>query len=230
MRASFFITSPGTGQGKTLITAALAYQLREKGHSVAALKPVISGFNAEHPETDTDSAALLRALELPITPPYLNRISPWRFTAPLAPDEAARLEGKNLNPRDVEAYCTKTLKEAHDITLIEGAGGVLSPLASGYTNRDLIASLKLPVILVSGSYLGAISHILTAIEALESRSIPIRLVVLTECCPDSLPLDTLLPSLLPLLTPELRIVAIKHLVKSPQLWKNVPDLTQALNL
>ena len=95
-------------------------------------------------------------------------VSPWTFSAPLSPDIAARQEGKTINFAEVVDFCQNSPAQ-----LIEGAGGIMSPIATGKLNLDLANALDLPVLLVCGSYLGAISHALTAINALKGHKITV---------------------------------------------------------
>ncbi|MFQ5765079.1 MAG: ATP-dependent dethiobiotin synthetase BioD, partial [Rhodospirillales bacterium] len=93
---TLFVTSSGTGTGKTYVARALAAVLTARGLSVTALKPVVSGFSWDEVE-DTDTALLLRALGREPTPDAVEACSPWRFEAPLSPDMAARREGRTLD-------------------------------------------------------------------------------------------------------------------------------------
>ena len=91
MSGQFFITSTGTGIGKTLVTASLCWQLQKEGESVTALKPVISGYDAT--DLTNDSAQILMGCGVEPTPSAQEAISPWRFRAPLAPTMAAAKDG-----------------------------------------------------------------------------------------------------------------------------------------
>src|ERR1035441_2833712 len=117
MKRILFITGTDTGVGKTVLTALLAQFLRGRGVSVAALKPVCSGGRA-------DSLALHQALGGVLT---LDEINPWHFRAVVAPALAAKLEEKSVKLAPVLAHLHATQKK-FDVTLVEGAGGLLSPL------------------------------------------------------------------------------------------------------
>ncbi len=173
-----FVTATGTGVGKTLLTTILCHQLMRRGRAVSALKPVVSGFAYDDPSSDP--ALILQSLEMAANPSAVAAIAPWRFHAPVSPHLAARLEGRTLACADVAAFCRAQSHNSCDDLLIEGAGGVMSPIDDSHTVLDLIALLGHPAVLVTGSYLGAISHTLTAICALASRHAPIRGVVVSE--------------------------------------------------
>jgi dethiobiotin synthetase len=173
-----FITATGTGVGKTLLTTILCHQLAKRGRSVRALKPVVSGFSLDDPYSDP--ALILQSLGQKVTQASIAAIAPWRFRAPVSPHLAARLEARAFTFADVAAFCRDPKHTGCDLLLIEGAGGVMSPIDDSHTFLDLMAALAYPVILVTGSYLGAISHTLTAICALKSRDIRIQAVVVSE--------------------------------------------------
>ena len=111
-------------------------------------------------------------------------ISPWRFFAQLSPDMAAAREGRALALADILKFCRAALRAAPGMLLVEGVGGAMSPLNTNHTMRDWIVNLKLPSLLVTGSYLGAISHTLTTAEAL-LRAGEIAAIVISEsqCSP-----------------------------------------------
>jgi dethiobiotin synthetase len=174
---TLFVTATGTDVGKTYVTTRLIAELRAARRSVRALKPVASGFDAAAVE-DSDSGALLRALGLPLSTAELDRVSPWRFTAPLSPDMAAARERRPLPFTELLDFCRAP--SAADVTLIEGIGGVMVPLDGQHTVLDWIAALRAPVLLVAGSYLGTLSHTLTAAAVLRDRGCTIAAVVISE--------------------------------------------------
>lgn len=177
----FFITATGTGIGKTLITTALCRQLKSSGKEVVALKPVISGYEPSDAESDT--ALILNSLDLPVTDEHIEKISPWRLTAPLSPNLAAKKEGKHISVEELVAFCKKqrTMMANDDILLVEAVGGVCTPLNDKYTVLDWITQLPdWKIILVAGSYLGSISHTLTAFQSIEARGLALHAVVVSE--------------------------------------------------
>ena len=186
---NLFVTATGTDLGKTHVAAALVRELVRRGRPVDVLKPVLSGFDDP---AASDAGRLLEALGRPLS--ELDRISPLRFSAPLAPPSAARAEDRSLMAEDLIALCRDRMDQ-DALLLIEGAGGVMSPLAEDATNLDIIAALGTPVLLVTGSYLGAISHALTAIVALRSRDVSIAAIVVSESEGEPPPLDEILNGL-----------------------------------
>jgi dethiobiotin synthetase len=187
MRA-FFMTATGTDIGKTYLACGLIRAWRGQGLNVGALKPMLSGFDPVH-AAESDAGQLLDALGWPVSPQALDDISPWRYAAPLSPDAAAAKEGKRVDYEAVLGASRRFLDAMHDMALIEGAGGVMAPLSDDRTMLDWIADLKLPAILVVGSYLGTLSHSLTALEVLASRRVPVALIVMNETEGSTVPLS-----------------------------------------
>jgi dethiobiotin synthetase len=173
-----FVTSSGTGIGKTFVTLRLIAELKATGRRVRALKPVASGFDAAHTD-GSDTALLLRAQDLDVTPRNLDAVSPWRFAAPLSPDMAAARERRSIPFDALVAHC-RAGHSSSDVTLIEGIGGVMVPLDAEHTVLDWIAALEAPTLLVVGSYLGTLSHSLTAAAALRERGVTVAGVVVSE--------------------------------------------------
>ena len=157
-KQTLFITGTGTGVGKTVLTALLAEFLRRRGVRVAALKPICSGGR-------NDALALQRALggTLP-----LEEINPWHFRAPVAPLLAARRERKKVGLAAVLRH-VRMVRKGFDVTLVEGAGGLLSPLGEGFDSRDLICALNATPIIVAPNKLGVVNHLLLTLEALPLR-------------------------------------------------------------
>lgn len=181
-----FVTASGTDIGKTYVAEALLGQWRASGRTVAVLKPILSGYDPAE-VVGSDTGRLLTASGVDITPESIDLVSPWRYAAPLSPDMAAAREGRNVPVDDVIAYCHAAITEADEAgmsLLIEGIGGVMVPLDETRTVADLIAALGIPAILVGGSYLGNLSHTLTAYEALRSRNIAVDCIIISET-PDS---------------------------------------------
>ncbi|GJD55945.1 dethiobiotin synthase [Methylobacterium dankookense] len=179
---ALFIAGAGTEIGKTYVTAALTRRLRADGIRVRTLKPLASGVPPlDDPAfAESDTARLLAAQGLAPSSEAVAACSPWRFTAPLAPDQAAAREGRALALADLVAWCRAEIAAAGGVLLIEGVGGLMSPVTPEATGLDWLKALEIPAILVSGSYLGAISHALTACETLRLHGIPLRAVAVSE--------------------------------------------------
>ncbi|HEX6996622.1 MAG TPA: dethiobiotin synthase [Gammaproteobacteria bacterium] len=181
-----FVTGSGTEVGKTHVTALLTRQLRRIGRTVEALKPVATGFDPARP-ADSDPGRLLLAGGVEPSLERIAAVSPWRFTAPLSPDMAADREGRAIDFRALVAFCAR--RRDADVTLIEGIGGVMVPLDAEHTVRDWIAAVGAPALLVTGSYLGTLSHTLTAVEALRRGGCTLAGIVVSESAEQPVPAD-----------------------------------------
>ncbi|MFY9288587.1 MAG: dethiobiotin synthase [Alphaproteobacteria bacterium] len=179
----FFVTATGTGVGKSFITAALVQQAKARGRSVAAYKPIITGYNPAQID-DSDIGLLLRSVGLEATPQNIDRMSPWRFEMPMAPSMAAPIELRYLDFEALILHSRGAMHAPQDVAFIEGVGGVMVPLDEGHTILDWISALEMPSLLVTGSYLGTISHTLTALAAMQQRHLPIHAIIVNES-PDS---------------------------------------------
>jgi dethiobiotin synthetase len=183
-----FVTGTGTDIGKTYVTAGLLRRWRAAGQRARALKPVVSGFDAAA-IAGSDPGLLLQAMGESVDAAALDRIAPFRFAAALSPDMAAAREGKRIDATALVAFCRAALAEAaSDPLLIEGAGGVMVPLDARHTILDWMVALDLPVLLVAGSYLGSISHSLTAAAALSRAELKIAALVVNESADSTVPL------------------------------------------
>lgn len=179
MSKAVFIAGAGTGIGKTYVTAALVRRLRAEGRDVRALKPVASGVppTGDPAFADSDTARLLAAQGIPVTPESIEACSPWRYAAALAPDQAAAIEGRTADFSGIVAWCRARIAAAGGGVLIEGVGGLMSPVTAEATGLGWLRALGCPALLVSGSYLGAISHALTACETCCAHGVPLIAVV-----------------------------------------------------
>ena len=172
-----FVTATGTGIGKTFVSAGLIRHFRSAGRAVDAIKPVVSGFDGAE---DSDPALLLGALGRSASEQEIARMSPWRFRAPLSPDMAARREQRAIPFAEVVAYCRNAMAQRRGVLLIEGIGGIMVPLDDRHTVLDLMSLLRIPILLLAGSYVGTISHTLTSLEILARRNLDVAAVVVSE--------------------------------------------------
>jgi dethiobiotin synthetase len=150
-----FITGTDTGVGKTALAALLTQHLRKRGVRVAALKPICSG-------NRDDARTLQGAADKVLT---LDEVNPWHFRTTLAPLLAARKERKRVRLGQAVAHIRR-LGKRFEILVVEGAGGLLSPLGEGFDSRDLIVALRAKPLVVCPNRLGAVNQALLVLEAL----------------------------------------------------------------
>jgi dethiobiotin synthetase len=164
------VTGTDTGVGKTVVAAALILALRESGLRAVGFKPVESGIGDGEP-ADSEVLRAASGVDEPLARPLL------RLAEPLAPAVAAERAGKALDPAAVEERL-RALRSRADAVIVEGAGGLLVPLAWGYTALDLAQRMGLAVVLVARAGLGTINHTLLTIDAMRSRDVAVHAVVL----------------------------------------------------
>lgn len=154
MNQQYFVTGIGTEVGKTLVSALLV-----KALEADYWKPVQSG---DLDYTDTDKVSGWTGMKA-------ERIhaETYRLQKPMSPHASAAADGIHI---EMEAF---QLPPTSNPLIVEGAGGLMVPLNENNCIIDLIAHLKLPVVLVSRNYLGSINHTLLSVAALQQRNIPI---------------------------------------------------------
>jgi dethiobiotin synthetase len=239
----FFITASGTGVGKTFVTASLCWQLRASGKKVTALKPVISGYDPD--DFENDSAQLLESCGIEPASAVMETISPWRYRAPLAPPMAAAKEGRPVDMDALAEFCregysptfppsqvgeasstlpTCRARQRGEYIFVEGVGGVMAPLTDRHTVLDWMRLLGWPAILVGGSYLGAISHTLTALEVLKAATLPVRVLVVSASEGSTVPLADTVATLEKYVPGTIPVVPIPRLPVGRDRWKQSPPL------
>lgn len=166
---AIFITATDTGVGKTVVTALLLAYLRQRGQNAVALKPISSG--------DRNDARLLHSLSDGVL--SLDEINPVHFRHPLAPMIAARMEKRPLDLRSMLSALNTQLSTPSPV-LVEGVGGLLVPLRRGYSVRDLVKELNLPLLIVARPNLGTINHTALTVEAARRVGIKVRGIVLND--------------------------------------------------
>lgn len=157
MKLGYFVTGTDTEIGKTAVSCALLRAFADRGLSVAGMKPVSSGGD------DAKRLAASASIELPV-----ELLNPFSFNTPVAPHIAARNEGRKI---DIEKIVSAFEAIEADVVIVEGVGGFLVPLNEDQDVSDLAQSLGLPVILVVGMKLGAISHARLTFDAIKSRGL-----------------------------------------------------------
>jgi dethiobiotin synthetase len=191
---AYFVTSTGTDIGKTFVTAGLIRYLRGAGQPINALKPVVSGYDSSVVET-SDPAVLLGALGRQVSADEIATSAPWRFRAPLSPDMAAAREGRSVDFDQLIAFSRAAIEASNGMLFIEGVGGIMVPLDGKRTVLDWMAALDIPLLLVVGGYLGAISHTLTALDVIAQRHLKIAAIVVSESERGTVELDDTVESI-----------------------------------
>ena len=179
-----FIVGTDTDVGKTYVGALIARALRAAGHRVGVYKPAASGCRLEQGALVSDDAVAL--WEAAGQPGTLQQVCPQRFVAPLAPHLAAKAEGKRLDSELLRCGLD-VWRETCDVVLVEGAGGLMSPLGEEEYVADLADDFGFPLVVVARNALGTINHTLqTLITAATFRDgLEVAGVVLNRLAPPS---------------------------------------------
>jgi dethiobiotin synthetase len=186
--AGLFVVGTDTGVGKTCVASAIVRSLVREGRRVGVHKPVATGVRPGD-EPGEDGAALVAALggcgSLPMPIPR-EHVVPFVYAEPLAPTVAARRLGRRLEPAAVEQATGTALawwSERADVIVVEGLGGLLSPLAENITVADLAVRLDYPLVIVARRGLGTLNHTLLTIEAARRRGLRVAGIVLNSPLP-----------------------------------------------
>lgn len=173
--AGIFVTGTDTGVGKTIVAAAIARHLRNKGVDVGVMKPVTSGGIERDGNLASEDAELLKIASGSVS--SYKDIAPYVLRQPIAPSEAARLEGVTVIYERIRESFDR-LSARHDFLIVEGAGGILVPLAEDFLVADLALLLGLPLVIVARPDLGTVNHTLMTCECARSRNIGVLGVVI----------------------------------------------------
>ena len=166
---SLFITGTDTGVGKTFVTSLLLRALNEAGTRAAGFKPICCG--------GRDDVALLHSAGASgITEDAINPV--WLRT-PAAPYAACMIENRQINLEHIQR-AFRSLADACDVVLVEGAGGWEVPITRDYNMADLAADFGLPVIVVVNNRLGALNHTLLTVKAIQSRGLQCAGIILNH--------------------------------------------------
>jgi len=175
------VTGTDTGVGKTFVATAIAAALALRGVAIAVAKPVETGCPERDGELVPEDAVALRHAAADAA--ALADVCPHRFTEPLAPALAAARAGTRVDVDGLTAHLRRRAAAA-DVLLVEGAGGLLVPVADEVTFADLAARLDARVVVVVGSRLGAINAALLTLEAIRTRRLRLAGYVVNRLAPD----------------------------------------------
>ena len=170
---SLFITGTDTDVGKTYVTAGLAILLYKHGINVGVMKPFAAGTKSSGKQV-SDIDILIKSSHC--CDPQ-NLINPQFFPLPFAPYTAAK--SLNTQPNiDLIMSSFVQLCTRHDIMLVEGIGGIMTPITKDYFVRDMIKQMNIPTIIVTRNKIGAINHTLLTVEACKARDVHVCGIVI----------------------------------------------------
>ncbi|MDE1844107.1 MAG: dethiobiotin synthase [Thaumarchaeota archaeon] len=167
---SYFITATDTGVGKTTITAALAVSIKKSGIDVGIMKPVATGVLQKTGFRSSDVSVLHHATK--VNDPE-NEVNPIFMPLPVSPYDASKILDLKFDKKIIFEQFAK-LKNKHKMMLVEGIGGILTPLTRDYFVADLIKDLGLETIVVTRSTLGTLNHTMMTIKTCRDYKIPVK--------------------------------------------------------
>jgi dethiobiotin synthetase len=169
--SGLFITGTSTEVGKTHVTAMIARALLRAGRRVGVYKPVASGCRRDGEIATADDAIAL--WEAAGRPGELEYVCPQRFLAPLAPPRSARLEGRQVDAQLMRSG-VDYWRARSEVVLVEGAGGLMSPLSDADYNVDLARDLGYPLVIVAANELGVINSTLQTVITARAKAPQLR--------------------------------------------------------
>jgi dethiobiotin synthetase len=171
-----FISGTGTDVGKTFITENLIYLLKAKGFTVSPYKPIETGCKKNKSKLiPSDASKFHKLIDKEID---IDLINPYRFQQPISPNRAIRLAHKKIFIND---YIGRSkLLPKNDYLIVEGAGGLYSPISTDGYNIDLIKKMKIPTVLVAKDEIGVINNILLSLDLLKKYKISVLAIILNK--------------------------------------------------
>src|SRR5262245_5665955 len=184
MGSGIFITGTDTGVGKTFFATLLAAYLRDAGYRVGVMKPAETGCAEKDGKLIPADAIRLKTASGCTEP--IEKICPYRLPEPLAPSIAAQRAGVKIDI-DHLLVVYQEINSRHDVTLVEGAGGMMVPLLPSYTYADFARVAKLPIIVIAANRLGVINHLLLTLEHAACGGLSVLGYVLNRISAESSP-------------------------------------------
>ena len=171
-----FISGTGTDVGKTFITENLIYLLKAKGFTISPYKPIETGCKKNKSKLiPSDASKFYKLIDKEID---IDLINPYRFQQPISPNRAIRLANKKIFIND---YISRSkLLPKNDYLIVEGAGGLYSPISTDGYNIDLIKKMKIPTVLVAKDEIGVINNILLSLDLLKKYKISVLAIILNK--------------------------------------------------
>ena len=184
---SLFITGTDTDVGKTYITAGLAITLRKMSIDVGVMKPFAAGVAQKKGYKSEDVEILSKSAQ---THDPENLVNPQFFPIPASPYTAwKKLKIKPKIPLVLSSF--KKLSDMHEMVLVEGVGGILTPILKDYYVTNLIKDMKIPTIIVTRSKVGTVNHTLMTVKMCEKYKIPIKGIIINNFDNDGYPINQL---------------------------------------
>ena len=171
-----FITATDTNIGKTYVCAGLAYALKKLDIDVGVMKPFACGIKQKIGFSSSDLTILTKAA---IVDDAENVMNPFFFPIPASPYTAAKSFGAKIDIGHV-MQCFRKLDKIHDIMLVEGIGGIMTPILKDYAIIDLIKDLMANTIIVTSSKIGTVNHTILTCNMCKNMNIPVKGLIINN--------------------------------------------------
>ena len=171
-----FVTATDTDIGKTYVCAGLAYALKKSGIDVGIMKPFACGVKQKIGFSSNDLTILTNAAMVDDAEDIIN---PFFFPISASPYTAAKNLGVKIDVEHV-MECFRKLDEIHDIVLVEGIGGIMTPILKDYAIIDLIKDLMANTIIVTSSKIGTVNHTVLTCNMCKNMNIPIKGLIINN--------------------------------------------------
>ena len=173
---SLFVTGTDTDVGKTCVTASIVNYLSKMDVDVGVMKPFASGYKANTDSVSEDVEILMKYSS--VNDP-VNLINPYYFEIPTSPYDACKQLNLEIDMSKVINSYNK-LSSIHDVVIVEGIGGIMTPLTKNYFLSDLISDLHLNSIIVTGSKIGSVNHIMLTYEHAKRKNLKLNGFVINQ--------------------------------------------------
>ena len=173
---SLFVTGTDTDVGKTCVTASIVNYLSKMNVNVGVMKPFASGYKANADSVSEDVEILMKysGVNDPVT-----LVNPYYFEIPTSPYDACKQLNVEINMSKVIDSFNELLSN-HDVVIVEGIGGLMTPLTKNYFVSDLISDLQMDAIIVTGSKVGTVNHLMLTYQHAKEKKIPLNGFVVNE--------------------------------------------------
>jgi len=173
---SLFVTGTDTDVGKTCVTASIVNYLSKMDVDVGVMKPFASGYKANTDSVSEDVKILMKYSS--VNDP-VNLINPYYFEIPTSPYDACKQLNLEIDMSKVINSYNK-LSSIHDVVIVEGIGGIMTPLMKNYFLSDLISDLQLNSIIVTGSKIGSVNHIMLTYEHAKQKNLKLNGFIINQ--------------------------------------------------
>ena len=184
---SLFVTGNDTDVGKTSVTASIVKNLRDMDIDVGVMKPFASGYKKNSNSLSQDVEILMKYSDSHDTTDLVN---PYFFEILTSPYDATKILGQKISLQKITDAYDKLLL-SHDLVIVEGIGGLMTPITQNYFVSNLISELDIDTIIVIGSKLGTVNHTMLTYEHCKQMHLKLKGFVINQTEPNGYELSNL---------------------------------------